>query len=413
MPWELKILKLLFVCSTEFQLFNVLNMKMHLFPNDSADIIIQFLKEDTVEFYNRVRETGIFENVCYRLPDVFGLHEYARCVRKGDYSHSFVGAANNSMKEFFTNLSSRTSHEFIDNVKDCVYNVESLDFSSYQEIFAGGANDIVTNILKHVHAKYPDCKINLYEEGLASYFGNKLGNDCGDIKKNKVYLYEPEMALYEGETFAHIPKVSRDDKDFLRAANFVFNFKPQIKTINHKIVFFDDPSNPMPAYLERSKLLANTVFRVPYKKHLPEHRLYLRQLEAYKILTENSGDWEIWVKLHPRTERESAKRDYGGESSKIMGDISVPWELFCCNCDIRNNVFVTDISSAIYANAFTVKGEDTNAFIILAEYMGDWNLGKAKQFYEKFRRKKSDIYFPATEEEYIKVLRDVLQSWVC
>ena len=220
------------------------------------------------------------------------------------------------------------------------------------------------------------------------------------------------MALYESDNFAYIPKVSRNDKDFLRMANYIFNFAPQIKTINNKILFFDDPSNPMPSYLRWSKLLSNTVFRVPYKKHLPEHRLYLRQLEAYKILTENSGDWEIWVKLHPRTERESAKRDYGGESSKIMGDISVPWELLCCNCDIRNNVFVTDISSAIYANAFTVKGEDTNAFIILAEYMGDWNLGKAKQFYEKFRRKKSDIYFPATEEEYIKVLRDVLQSRV-
>ena len=188
MPWELKILKLLFVCSTEFQLFNVLNMKMHLFPNDSADIIIQFLKEDTVEFYNRIRETGIFENVCYRLPDVFGLHEYARCFRKGDYSHSLVGAANNSMKEFFTNLSSRTNHEFIDNVKDCVYNIESLDFSSYQAVFAGGTNDIVTNIIRHLHSNNPKCKINIYEEGVGSYINDILGDHCEDIPRDNIYM---------------------------------------------------------------------------------------------------------------------------------------------------------------------------------------------------------------------------------
>lgn len=403
-------MKLLFICSTEFQLFNVLNMKLHLFPNDSADIIIQFLKEDTVEFYNRIRETGIFENVCYRLPDVFGLHEYARCVRKGDYSHSLVGAANNSVQEFFTSLSSRTRHEFIDNVKDCVYNVESLDFSSYQEIFAGGANDIVTNILKHMHAKYPDCKINLYEEGLATYFDDKLGNNCWDIKKNKIYLYEPEMALYEHNAFARIPQVSRDDKEFLRVANYIFDFVPQIRMINNKILFFDDPSNPMPAYLERSKLLTNTIFRVPYKKHLLEHELYLRQLEAYRILTKNAGNREIWVKLHPRTERKHVEKDYGGKYTTIMGDISVPWELFCCNCDIRNNVFITNISSAIYANSFTVEGKDENSFIILTEYMDGQHTKKGKIFYEKLKRKKKDVYLPANEEEYIEVLRYVLRD---
>ena len=138
MPWELERLKLLFVCSTELQLFNALNLKLHVFPNDSADIVIQFLKKDTVDFYNRVRESGLFENVCYRLPDVFGLHEFARCVRNGDYSHSLVTAAKNSGKDCWTHLSSRSSHDFIDNIRERVYNVDSLDFSAYQEVFAGG-----------------------------------------------------------------------------------------------------------------------------------------------------------------------------------------------------------------------------------------------------------------------------------
>lgn len=62
-------MKILFICLTEFQLFNALNLKLHVFPLDKADIILQFLKKDTVDFYHRIKETGLFENVCYRLPD--------------------------------------------------------------------------------------------------------------------------------------------------------------------------------------------------------------------------------------------------------------------------------------------------------------------------------------------------------
>lgn len=385
-------------------------MKMHLFPDEPADIIIQFLKKETVDVSRRIVSTGLFENVCYRLPDVFDLHAYIKCVRNGDWSGSFARAVVNSLKMTRSKLYSHINNDYLENIHERIYNIEALDFSSYRAVFAGGSNDIVTNILRFMHTKYPNCEINLYEEGIISYYSDKVGRDCQDIKKNHVYIYEPELAIYEHDGFVRIPKVSRDDKDFLRTANYIFNFDPKIKTIDHKILFFDDPSNPMPSYLKWSKLLANTIFRIPYKKHLPEHKLYLKQLEAYKILAQNAGDREILVKLHPRTEREFAKKEYIGKYSTILRDASVPWELFCCNCDIRDNIFVTDVSSAIYANRFAVEGEDTNSFVILAEYMGDWTFKTAKKFYEKFKHQKNDIYFPATKEEYIQTLQQIMRT---
>ncbi len=409
-------MKILFICSTELQLFNALNLKMHLFPKDSSDIIIQFLKKDTVDFYRRVKDTGLFDNVCYRLPDVFGLHKYARCVRNGDFSKSFVDAAQNSAKDFWRHLSSRTSRVFIDNIRDRVYNINSLDFSAYQAVFAGGSNDIVTNILRYMHNTYPDCKINLYEEGFGTYFDDILGNHCEDIKKEHIYLYDPDIALYQHDGFVQIPKINRNDIQFIAMANRVFDYKAQEQEMANKIIFLDNRVNPMPSYLTKSKYLAKTIFRKPYKRHLREHETYVQQIRAYRTLVSHAKGREIFIKLHPRTERENIKDDYNETFSKILDGISVPWELFCCNCAMSGNIFVTTVSSAMQSNMLVMDEEDTNVFIILCRYaefdlMADESFNKQYQeFYNRIKLKKNDhqVYLPADEDEYIALLERLL-----
>lgn len=404
-------MRLLFICSTEFQLFNTLNLKLHLFPNDPSDIIIQFLKKDTVDFYNRIRESGIFENVCYRLPDVFGLHEYVRCVRKGDFSQSFVNAAQNSGKDFLTRFSNRVSHGFLDNIREHVYNIDSLDFSSYQAVFAGGTNDIVTNIIRHMHINYPKCKINIYEEGVGCYINDVLGDHCEDIPRDNIYLYEPTMPVYTHPSIKPIPKVKRDDFAFLEIANRIFSYAPRKDKIEGKIIFLDDPSEPLPNYLKYSNLLNHTLFVVPYKRHLRDHKIYLRQLAIYKLLLENSGTHKILVKLHPRNERLNILQEYQGPNTEIFENISVPWELFCCNCELRNNIFVTMESSSISANSLVVDGHDENVLIICRQV--DYERARHDKYHEfhvKLKQKgnSKEVYMPNSKKEYVSILRDVL-----
>ncbi len=409
-------MKILFICSTELQLFNALNLKVHLFPDVATDIIIQFLKKDTVDFYHRVKDTGLFGNVCYRLPDVFGLHKYARCVRAGDFSHSFFDAAQNSAKDFWTHLSSRTNHDFIDNIRDRVYNIESLDFSSYDAVFAGGSNDIVTYILRHMHKHYPDCKIILYEEGFGTYFDDTLGEHCEDIKKDNIYLYAPDVALYKYDAFVQIPKINRKDINFIAIANQVFDYQAQEKEMENKIIFLDNRVNPMPAYLTKSKYLAKTLFRKPYKKHLRSHETHVQQLRAYQNLVSHAKGREIFIKLHPRTERGNVQEDYNGKATKILDGISVPWELFCCNCKMNGNILVTTASSAMQSNMLVMDEEDTNILIILCRYaefdlMADESFhNQYQEFYHRIRLKKKDhqVYLPANEEEYIALLERLL-----
>ena len=414
----MKILKLLFICSTELQLFNALNLKLHLFPNDSSDIVIQFLKNDTVDFYNRLRVTGLFENVCYRLPDAFGFHAYAKKIWDGDFSASAIKAAKGSAKKLVSGFSSRRNQNYIKHIKDYVYNIETLDFSSYHAIFAGGSNEIVTNILKFVHIKYPHCKICLYEEGLSSYFNDELGYHCEDIKKDKIYLYRPEMALYQHPAFAQIPRINRNDNSFIEIANKVFNYKPKELEIRNKIIFLDNRVEPMPSYLTKSELLSKTLLRNPYKKHLRDHQTYVQQLQAFMTLVKYAGNREILVKLHPRTERKRIEEDYSGANTKIFSGLSVPWELFCCNCKMHENIFITTVSSAMQSNMFVMDEEDTNAFVILCKYaefdlMNDTVFRERYQdFYDRIRKKKKDhqVYLPANEEEYIALLNRLLQK---
>ena len=55
--------RILFICSTKFLLFNALHVRMHMFPEIAADIIIDFSNAETEDYYRRVKETGVFESV--------------------------------------------------------------------------------------------------------------------------------------------------------------------------------------------------------------------------------------------------------------------------------------------------------------------------------------------------------------
>lgn len=404
-------MKQLFICSTEYQLFTALNMKYHLFPSESTDIIIQFLKSDTPDFYYRVQATELFTNVCYRLPYAFNLHEYAKRLRTGDFSGSFLGAASISAKQLQQRILSQTNHAYLANVRESIFNFDALDFLSYQQVFAGGTNDVVLNILKYLRFANPQCQLVGYEEGVGSYVVDDLGADKDNMPMDIRYLYEPTLATYTRSSFKRIPKVRRDDTAFIRILNQVFDYRPQKKEIKNKLVFFDNPAKPMPKYLQMNEFLSQTLFRNAYKKHLRDQGTYLWQLNAYKILERLSMGREILVKLHPREERANVEKDYAGQNTIIMDNLSVPWEVFCCNCDINNNVFITLSSSAVLSDRLTVEGENENLVIILNGYVSKGlSEYKFQGFFQKVQAlsQKDDIYLPRSEGEYEEILNKIL-----
>ncbi len=404
-------MKLLFICSTELQLFNALNLKMHMFPSDEADIILQFLKTDTVDFYHRVKEIDLFKVVCYRLPDLLGLHEYSRRIRSGDFSCSFLDAVRNTVKQLYVQYFSSERNEFVDAIKDKIFNFGELDLKSYQQAFVGGTNEIVVSILKYIRYHNCTCQVNLYEEGVGSYVHENLGADS-NLHVDNVYLYEPCLALYNHISFVRIPKISRNDTKFKSIVNHVFDYHEEIEEIKNKIIFFDNYAEPMPAYLNKSRFLSKTIFRNTYKKHLRDHQLYMLQLKIYKLLVKYANGRDLFLKLHPRTERQHIEADYMETETKILKNISVPWEVFCCNCEISNNIFVTLVSSAVLSNAFVLDEDDHNKSIVLVGYKNVEPNLKYKEFFRKFKDNKVDydFYLPTNECQFVSALQQCLND---
>ncbi len=94
-----------------------------------------------------------------------------------------------------------------------------------------------------------------------------------------------------------------------------------------------------------------------------------------------------------------------------MENISVPWEVFCCNCEMDNNVFVTLCSSAATARKFIME-DDNNLVIILEEYacVGSRSFDLFCNFYRNLQKEEMQgrLYLPQNEDEYINVLSKIL-----
>ena len=71
-------MQLLFLCTTEFQIITAFNIKMNLYSQDEADIIIDNYHGQEKEIAGRIRETKVFRHVCYVRSEIEHetLHKY-------------------------------------------------------------------------------------------------------------------------------------------------------------------------------------------------------------------------------------------------------------------------------------------------------------------------------------------------
>lgn len=56
-------MKKLFICCTDYQLINSLNIKMNIFSEEKADVIIFNSKEENQGIAERLKELNVFDNV--------------------------------------------------------------------------------------------------------------------------------------------------------------------------------------------------------------------------------------------------------------------------------------------------------------------------------------------------------------
>lgn len=417
-------MKNLYLCLTDFQILNALNLQLSKFKNKKADLFFITNKEGNEQLAERLAGTGIFEKIyLFNNSRIQGLHQYVRSTVEGKTNKGFAAALVTSVNEAVYKLRSKFSGEAY-RINAKIVLGGKMDFAAYDEVFCLDKRslvvDCVTQILKETGGK---CKINLLDEGTSTYWRSILKTN---FPVNDIYLYAPELANYYTEGWKDriykIPQIDYSDEKFRAVINKVFDFKDDGNypyddkgslLLKDKIIFFDQNWDPMPEYFKHLNKFMMLLLHNPYKKHKKESAFYERKMQMFRITADNSDGNDVIVKLHPRSPL-SFVADYKKSKCTMAPNLKIPWEVFMDNCRFNNNIWVTVSSTALctYKMIFADSREDIPMiFLYKIVYDGNKSYQEDDQFFRSFQKKyPQSVFIPETTEEFTQIYKKIINK---
>lgn len=415
-------MKNLYLCLTDFQILNALNLQLSKFKNKKADLFFITNKEGNEQLAKRLAATGIFEKIyLFNNSRIQGLHQYVRSTVEGKTNKGFAAALVTSVNEAVYKLRSKFSGEAY-RINAKIVLGGKMDFAAYDEVFCLDKRslvvDCVTQILKETGGK---CKINLLDEGTSTYWRSILKTN---FPISDIYLYAPELANYYSEGWQEriykIPQIDYGDEKFRSVINKVFDFKDDGNypyddkgslLLKDKIIFFDQNWDPMPEYFKHLNKFMMLLLHNPYKKHKKESAFYERKMQMFRITADNSDGNDVIVKLHPRSPL-SFVADYKKSKCTMAPNLKIPWEVFMDNCRFNNNIWVTVSSTALctYKMIFADSREDIPMiFLYKIVYDGNKSYQEDDQFFRSFQKKyPQSVFIPETIEEFTQIYKKLI-----
>lgn len=417
-------MKNLYLCLTDFQILNALNLQLTIFKNKKSDLFFITNKEGNEQLAQRLKETGLFENVyLFNNSRIKGLHQYARSTVEGKHNNGFFSALTTSVNEVIYKIRCKTSGEaYAINAKLVLGG--KMDFSSYDEVFCLDKRQLVVTCVKQILKETSGkCKINLLDEGTSTYWRSILTKN---FPVSDIYLYAPELANYYNEGWKEkvykIPAIDYNDAQFREIINAVFGFYDDGNyphndngslLLKNKIIFFDQNWDPMPEYFKHLNKFMMLLLHNPYKKHKKESAFYERKMEMFRITADNSSGNKVIVKLHPRSPL-SFVADYQKSKCTMAPNLKTPWEVFMDNCLFTNNIWVTVSSTALctYKMIFADSREDIPMiFLYKIVYDGNKSYQEDDQFFRSFQKKyPQSVFIPETTEEFTQIYKKLINK---
>lgn len=203
---------ILFVCETQAQILNAINIKTNLFSDKDADLCICYNNEKVVFISEKIREYGIFKNV---------------------YLYKAVLNTNQSLK---AKVGKAVSNIFlIRNMKRVLPNYDK----NYERIYISGPSLSCIGVYYYFYKKNNIVKLSLYEEGLFEYyefsFKNKMRRLYSKLfygvyyldNADEIYVYEPQLLLDKPKDVVakKIPLLTAFDTKYIHMLNEIFSFE--------------------------------------------------------------------------------------------------------------------------------------------------------------------------------------------
>lgn len=378
-------MRILFVCATEYQLLNAISAKLNLFDQVEADIVLQ--KKNMKELAPRIKESGLFTEVCYATEELKGIHEWIRKFTSGSTEKiSFFRALYNSVVNFLIILGGKFISEDIE-LKCLLHGYEKIKNHKYDEMLAQN-NFKIVNLL-YSKLKRQKCKMAILDEGVGSYRTNNIGkrNTLADC----AYLYDPRLAIYDNVKFEKLPKLD-SNLDVLKYANYVFGYtdNDSNNSYDDSVILFEYGCQKMPDYLSDLHGVKKVLLQKPYKKHYRLHNRYIKQVEYFKKIAESySGN--VYLKLHPRT-AVGFVGEFKNTKIKEIKSYHIPWELFCLNMHLENVTMYAILSTAVCMHPISLSS-DNNKYVLLYKLTEDEISEEDSEFMNKLLS-----YYPSVFE---------------
>lgn len=377
-------MRLLFGVDSYFQLIMATNLRITVYKDCEADLILYNSMRGAETVANRVKESGVFEKTYLATtPLTYCGSQYSKKQKLGKYFiyiQSMISPRRTLSSIIGDNLS------------------EKYDFFLFNG--HGALPECIFNTCLNIN---PNLKCYRFEDGFTSYSsefsrikgGLRYGFEkCFDVlfKRRNIekyivgyYFLNPSLVTYNlSYSVLQNPIITHESKELLEKLNDFFDYdrKYEEEYQTASVIFFED---------------GNLFFNGGDE-----------EVNVVRILTECVLPEKIIIKMHPRR-KENRYKEFG---VKVASNSSIPWELIQLNCNLDGKIMITAGSNSVFsADALfndpcykimfyrCVPGSDTI-------YSGSYRL-----VLEKYKNEnvKSLLFFPNDYEELKSILIDMMK----
>lgn len=380
----------LFICETDYQIINSINIKLNMLKEDEADILISNYRDGIIGLSERLENLGIFKNVYFfkgrRVRKHLRILELLKDCKQL-FKRNSLNDVSKHLKSVLLGYYSKNSNK----INCCLTKNKFIDLYEYNHVFGFTLNSLFTYVNNYILKEENECIFSCIDEGVGSYTNAAI--DFSLVKINDVYLYEPELAIYYNQfnDIKKIPKIDKEDKYIVGVLNYLFRFKREnIVDLRNKIIFFDQCFSS--SNKSENKWYKSVFFYKNAKCASEDSIKFNIQKYLFREVIECFKNDKIFVKLHPRT-RDANVSVYKNSNIIFLENKKIPWELFCLNCNVDNSIWITVNSSAVHTYDFTINSKNKKICIYgIGLYdIGNENKDEYNMFIKKYKIKNSSV----------------------
>lgn len=369
--------RILFGIDSYFQLILAINLRITVYKDEDADIIIYDSVPSSDKVTNRLRECSIFQNV-------WGTNtSLTKCGKK----YSLIQKFPKYLVYLLTLIAPKTVIKSI---------IQDKFNNRYDEFIFNGFGALPECIFNSAYKNNKNIKCKRIEDGYMSYITvylthkssfRKILESISSVLFNRknindfidgYYLEDVNLCMVDMPyPIIQAPKVNRSDKQLVEILNRVFGYHPDPMLENKQIFLFEDGRHFFSGSDEEMVIISE--------------------------IAKRTGKENIVVKMHPRR----TINRWASLGIDIIKSYSIPWELIQLNNDCSGKSFLT-VSSAVVFSSSLYFGDDCKNILLykclkeLAEGLDEKFDAFVKQFMKIYG--KDSILIPNDYDELMNYI---------